>query len=164
MVETRRSFDLTRLARTVAAGLIGAAGFLAVDAIYPTLGASSRLDLPALLALVFTGQPDNIAAGVAIHFAVGLALALLYVYGEVYRFLPGRPWLRGVLYAFVIWVVHTVGMMPAVGLMANRMVEMGQVPSISYFVVRVGLIALVESLVAHLVYGALLGGISSATD
>ncbi len=161
MVKTEPISSINLLARTVAAGLIGAAGFLAVDAIYPTLGLPTRLDLPALLALVFTGNPDNITFGVALHFAVGLAFALVYVYGDVYRFLPGSPWQRGVLFALVIWVVHTVGMMPAVGLVIDRMMKLGLVPSVSYFVVRVGLIALVESLAAHTVYGALMGAITN---
>jgi hypothetical protein len=37
--------------------------------------------------------------------ALGLAAALAYVYGQVRRFLPGRPVLQGALWGTLLWAL-----------------------------------------------------------
>ena len=111
------------------------------------------------VAPMMTGMPMDIAAliagmlamswgvGMLIHLMMGIIIfPLIYVY-IVYERVPGSPVLRGLLWGVALWVAAVLVVMPMAGagfLMAN----IG------------GGMAVMASLLAHLVYGGLLGSIA----
>lgn len=48
------------------------------------------------------------------HIVVGLLMALFYVYA-LERRLPGPPWIRGLTYAVVVWLVNAAIVLPTIG-------------------------------------------------
>lgn len=89
------------------------------------------------------------AAGMIMHFLVGTVIFALIYALVLFRFLPGTPWQKGVLWGVVLWLgLELVGMpMMGGGLFSS---QMG------------GMKAAVAALMAHLIYGAALGGIAGA--
>ncbi|MCC7353075.1 MAG: hypothetical protein IT330_04895 [Anaerolineae bacterium] len=142
--------------QTVAAGVLGALGFLLWDAFAPVIGLP-RLDLPALLGTIFAGDVATLSSlGVLMHLGVGVGLGLFYVYGDVEEFLPGPSWLRGMIYGAGVWVVTMVAVMPLIPY-ADRVLGQGQAPTMGFFMLTVGVWAPVQALVTHLIFGAVLG-------
>ena len=88
-------------------------------------------------------------AGMVMHLIVGSVIfALIYVF-VMFRFLPGAPWLKGVLSGVIFWLGLEAFMMPMIG-GGFFSSEMG------------GMKMVVAALMAHLVYGVALGGIAGA--
>jgi len=132
--------------RAVAAGVVGTA-VMTVLLLWAPLVGLPKLAIGELLStflavsvVVFRVGP---AGGWVIHGLVGIALALLYA-GIFAKLLPGGPVMRGVLYGFLVFVVAQLVFMPAVG---AGVFSRGDVSMI------------VGSLIGHLVYGGLVGGI-----
>jgi uncharacterized membrane protein YagU involved in acid resistance len=133
--------------RAVAAGLIGTATMTALLLIEPSVGLpniaigqilSSALGLSAYL-------PTGAAIGWGIHFVVGATFALVYA-GVFVRRLPGSPFMRGVLYGGLIFVLAQLIFMPLVG---GGVFSRGDVQMIA------------GSLLGHMVYGGVVGWIYS---
>ncbi len=83
----------------------------------------------------------NLALGWAGHLMIGVILALIYA--VVAPWLPGPPWLRGALYGIAPWLMAQLIVIPMMGMplfSGSAVMAMG-------------------SLIGHLVYGAVLGGI-----
>lgn len=111
------------------------------------------------VAPMMTGMPMDIAAmlagmmgmgwmmGMIGHIMMGVVIfPLIYVF-IVYNRVPGSPLVRGLIWGVALWVMAVAVVMPMAGagvLMAN----MG------------GMMAVMASLMAHLVYGGLLGQIA----
>lgn len=89
-------------------------------------------------------------AGMILHFVNGTILfPLIYVY-VLYGILPGDPWLKGVLFGVILWLLAQVVVMPMMG---------G-----GFFSSNAGgLMAVMASLLGHVVYGAILGAIADGT-
>jgi uncharacterized membrane protein YagU involved in acid resistance len=88
-------------------------------------------------------------AGMILHFLVGSVIfALVYAF-VFFRFLPGKPWQKGVLSGVIFWLALEVLMMPMVG-GGFFSSQMG------------GMKVVLAALIAHLVYGVALGGIAGA--
>jgi hypothetical protein len=106
------------------------------------------MDVAGMLGRLLAG---SWALGMAMHFVNGTVIfPAVYEY-VLYRLLPGEPWLKGTIWGVVLWFLAQAVFMPVVGggMFSARMG---------------GLTAVVASLVAHLVYGALLGGIAGAPE
>jgi hypothetical protein len=89
----------------------------------------------------------GMAGGLLTHFLNGAVIfPLIYVY-LLYRWLPGAPWLRGLLCGVILWLGLETVMMPMMG-GGIFSTEMG------------GMKAVMAALVGHLVYGAVLGAIA----
>ena len=115
------------------------------------------------VAPMMTGMPMDIAAmlagmlgtswmiGMVGHLMMGIIVfPLIYVY-IVYGFVPGSPVVKGLIWGAVLWAMAVVVVMPMAGagfLMAN----IG------------GMMAVMASLIAHLVYGGLLGSIAGGAE
>jgi uncharacterized membrane protein YagU involved in acid resistance len=113
------------------------------------------------LAPMMTGQKMDMAArlgemtgtgrlmGMMMHFFVGsVVFALIYVF-VLFRFLPGAPWTKGLICGVIFWLGLEIVMMPMIG---------G-----GFFSSQIGgTKVVVAALIAHLVYGAALGGIAGA--
>jgi len=87
--------------------------------------------------------------GMTMHFVIGsVVFALIYVF-VLFRFLPGAPWTKGLICGAILWLGLEIAMMPMIG---------G-----GFFSSRSGgMKVVVAALIAHLVYGATLGGIAGA--
>ena len=83
----------------------------------------------------------NVALGWMGHFMIGTVLALIYA--AVARWLPGPPVLRGALYGLAPYLLAQVVVIPMMGM-----------PLFSGSAVMA-----VGSLVGHVVYGGVVGGI-----
>lgn len=104
------------------------------------------------------GQPMDIAAmlgdmmggvyemGVAAHVMFGVLVFPLVYAWLFFRFLPGAPLVKGLLFGQMLWLITATMVMPMAGA-GFFMSEIG------------GIKAAMAALVGHWVYGALLGGI-----
>ena len=89
------------------------------------------------------------ALGMVIHFVNGSVIfALIYVL-VFYRVLPGAPWIKGLLFGVILWLVLETVMMPMMGggIFSSQMGGMKMA---------------VAALAGHLVYGAALGSIAGS--
>jgi uncharacterized membrane protein YagU involved in acid resistance len=113
------------------------------------------------VAPMITGQKMDMAArlgdmtgagrlvGMTIHLFNGsVVFALIYVF-VLFRFLPGAPWIKGLICGVIFWFGLEMAMMPMIGA--------------GFFSSQIGgMKVAVAALIAHLVYGAALGGIAGA--
>ena len=131
--------------KAVAGGFVGTIMFtLMMRFMAPMMGV--RMDIVARLGeMTHTGM----AGGIFMHFLNGTVIfPLIYVY-LLYRWLPGAPWQKGLLWGLILWLGVETVMMPMMGGGLFSM-EMG------------GMKAIMAALVGHLVYGAILGGVAGA--
>jgi uncharacterized membrane protein YagU involved in acid resistance len=113
-----------------------------------------KMDIAGMLGSMFTGgQPAEAGTGawwmgMLLHFINGtVVFALIYAY-VLYGWPPGSPWLRGLTWGFVLFVLAQIMVMPMMGMgafsskaLAPMMMVMG-------------------SLIGHLIYGSILGAIA----
>ena len=131
--------------KAVAGGFVGTIMFtLMMRFMAPMMGV--RMDIVARLGeMTHTGM----AGGIFMHFLNGTVIfPLIYVY-LLYRWLPGAPWQKGLLWGLILWLGVETVMMPMMGGGLFSM-EMG------------GMKAVMAALIGHLVYGAILGGVAGA--
>jgi uncharacterized membrane protein YagU involved in acid resistance len=131
--------------KAVAGGFVGTIMFtLMMRFMAPMMGV--RMDIVARLGeMTHTGM----AGGIFMHFLNGTVIfPLIYVY-LLYRWLPGAPWQKGLLWGLILWFGVETVMMPMMGGGLFSM-EMG------------GMKAVMAALIGHLVYGAILGGVAGA--
>src|SRR6516225_8212826 len=129
--------------KAIAGGFIGTVMFtLMMRFVAPMMGV--RMDIVAKLGEM---THSGMAGGVLMHFLNGSVIfPLVYVY-LLYRFLPGAPWQKGLLWGVILWLGLETVMMPMMG---------G-----GFFSSQMGGMKIVmAALMAHLVYGAALGGIA----
>jgi hypothetical protein len=113
------------------------------------------------VAPMMTGQKMDMAAkigdmtgtgrlmGMMMHFFVGSVVFALISVFVLFRFLPGAPWIKGLMCGVLFWLGLEIAMMPMIG---------G-----GFFSSQIGgMKVVVAALIAHLVYGAALGGIAGS--
>jgi uncharacterized membrane protein YagU involved in acid resistance len=102
------------------------------------------MDIAGMLANMMGGVW---AVGMAAHLMNGVVIFPLVYAVIVFRYLPGPPLLRGVLWGAMLWVVAEALVMPMAGA--------------GFFSSEIGgAKAVMAALMGHLVYGALLGYIA----
>lgn len=112
-----------------------------------------KMDIAAMLGSMLskhmaTPMSKSWWMGMIAHFIDGtIIFPLIYAY-LLYAVLPGEPWVKGLLWGFVLWVLAEAFIIPMMG--------MG---FFSIYAPHRVMIA-VESLIGHLIYGALLGAIA----
>jgi uncharacterized MAPEG superfamily protein len=91
------------------------------------------------------------AVGLAMHFLNGSVIFPLIYALVLSRYLKGGPAVRGITLGVVLWLMAQLLVMPMIGagVFSSRMG---------------GLMAVAASLMAHVVYGALLGSIGGSTS
>lgn len=105
--------------------------------------AGSAINLPAMLGALLGG---SWMAGMVAHLVIGIAvLPALYVWG--YRWLMGAPLVRGLTYGLALWLLNQLLIGPL----------MGAGPFSAY---AGGMPSVLDSLLLHFTYGALLGTIA----
>lgn len=128
--------------KAVAAGLIGTLVMTIVMLMAPLMG-MPPMPIGKMLA-GFMGIPE--VFGWIAHFMIGTVLALIYVYFFVTR-LKGNGFVRGAVYGLLPWFAAQVMVNPMMG--AGVFALNTPAP----FLMVMG------SLIGHLVYGAVLGGV-----
>ena len=131
--------------KAFAGGFIGTVMLTLMERfVAPMMGV--RMDIVAKLGeMTHTGM----AGGLFIHFLNGSVIfPLIYVY-LLYRWLPGAPWQKGLLWGVILWLGVETVMMPMMG---------GGIFSAGMG----GMKAVMAALLGHLVYGVLLGAIAGA--
>lgn len=126
-----------KLGRAIVAGIIGTAVMTAVG-----LWVAPLMGMPAMNPAEMLAEPmGSMALGWIAHFMIGTILALIYA--VVAPWLPGAPALRGALYGIAPFLVAQVVVTPMMGM-----------PVFSGSVVMA-----MGSLIGHLIYGAVVGGV-----
>ena len=138
-------------ARVIWGGFI--ATFVVTVLIYiaPLIG-MPKMDFAALLGSVFTeGTPQLWSlpwwTGMIIHFCDGaIIFSLIYAYVFL-SYLPGPPWLRGIQWGVILWLLSQAIVMPVMG--------------IGFFSANMSqpVLWVLGSLLSHIVYGGILGAI-----
>lgn len=124
--------------RAILAGIVGTAVMTAVGLwVAPAMG-MPRMNPAEMLAGAMGGS--HVLGWVA-HFMIGTVLAVIYAL--VAPALPGHPLLRGAIYGLAPWLLAQVVVIPMMGM-----------PLFSGSAVMA-----IGSLVGHVVYGAVIGGI-----
>ena len=134
------------LGKAIAGGFVGTILLTLMMRFAAPMMTGQKIDMAGKLGSM-TGMGP--IAGMVMHFIVGSVIfALIYVF-VLFRFLPGAPWLKGVLSGVIFWLGLEALMMPMMG-GGFFSSEMG------------GMKMVVAALMAHLVYGVALGGIAGA--
>lgn len=126
-------------------GRAALAGLGATAAMTMLMLAAPMMGMPKMLIGDMLGMFLHIgsAAGWVMHAMIGVVLALIYA-GVVAEGLPGNRAVRGMLYGFVVFLVAQLVVSPMMG---GGVFSGGNVSMI------------MGSLLGHLVYGAVLGGV-----
>jgi len=131
------------LSRAIAGGVLGTLVMTMVGVyVAPMMG------MPAMNPADMLADPMGGSAvlGWMGHLMIGIVLAILYVTLALTR-LPGPAAIRGALYSLAPWLMAQVVVMPmGMGLFSSSMVMAA------------------GSLIGHLVYGAILGGVTGAPE
>jgi uncharacterized membrane protein YagU involved in acid resistance len=129
--------------RTILGGFVGTLFMtLLMRFAAPMMGV--QMNIAALLAkMMHTGM----AMGLLAHFMLGaIVFALIYAY-LLYRVLPGAPAVRGIEWGMALWFLMELLVMPMLGMGVFNSVMGGAKTAMA-------------ALIAHIVYGALLGWIA----
>lgn len=135
------------LSKAMAGGFVGTLVMTAMMYfVAPMMG--MKMDIAAMLGSMLGG---SWAAGMVLHFTNGSVIfPAIYTY-VLYERLPGSPAVRGTTWGVILWLLAQTMVMPMMGggLFSS---QMG------------GMMAAMGSLVGHLVYGSLLGGIAGESQ
>ena len=134
------------IGKAILGGFVGTVLLTLMTQFVAPMMTGQKMDMAARLGDM-TGT--NRLVGMMIHLFTGsVVLALIYVF-VLFRFLPGAPWIKGLLCGVIFWLGLEIAMMPMVGA--------------GFFSSQIGgMKVVVAALIAHLVYGAALGGIAGA--
>lgn len=134
-------------ARAALGGLVGTlvmTGMMYIVA--PMMGL--RMDIAAMLGSMLGG---SWIAGMAMHFVNGSVIfPAVYAYA-LHAYLPGAPAIRGTIWGLILWLVAQTVVMPMMGagLFSSAMG---------------GAMAAMASLIGHVLYGSILGIITSTPE
>ncbi len=132
-------FNLTR---AIIAGLVGTAAMTVMMLMAPLMG-MPEMNIGRMLA-GFMGIP--VVIGWAAHFMIGTVLAVIYAAVFAAR-LPGSALMKGMLFGLIPWFMAQVVVNPMMGAGVFAVNTPAPVAMV------------MGSLIGHLVYGAVLGGV-----
>ena len=132
------------LGRTILGGFAGTVVMTVMMYFVAPMMLGRPMDVAASLGAMLGG---SWALGMLTHLLDGgIIFPLIFAY-VLYRALPGEPWLKGTVWGLMLWFLSQAVVTPMMG---------GGMFSAN----AGGVMAVMASLVAHVVYGALLGGIA----
>ena len=132
------------LTKAILGGLVGTVMMTMMMRFVAPLMLGHPMDIAGMLANMMGGVW---AIGMAAHLMNGVVIFPLVYTFLVFRYLPGPPLLRGVIWGAVLWVVAEAMIMPMAGA--------------GFFSSEIGgTKAAAAALMGHLAYGALLGYIA----
>lgn len=131
------------LTRSIAGGLAGTAVMTAMMyTVAPMMGI--HMDIAEMLGSMLGG---NWGAGLMMHVVNGAVIFPLVFATLVYKRLPGAPVARGTVWGVVLWLIAQAIVMPMMGA--------------GFFSTAAGgAMAAMGSLVAHVLYGGVLGAVA----
>ena len=134
------------IGKAILGGFVGTVLLTLMTQFVAPMMTGQKMDMAARLGDV-TGTSRLV--GMMIHLFTGsVVFALIYVF-VLFRFLPGTPWIKGLIGGVIFWLGLEIAMMPMIGA--------------GFFSSQIGgMKVVVAALVAHLVYGVTLGGIAGA--
>jgi uncharacterized membrane protein YagU involved in acid resistance len=135
-----------KIAKAILGGFVGTVLLTLMTQFVAPMMTGQRMDMAARLGdMTGTGR----LVGMMMHFFTGsVVFALIYVF-VLFRFLPGAPWIKGLISGVIFWLGLEIAMMPMIGA--------------GFFSSQIGgMKVAVAALIAHLVYGVALGGIAGA--
>ncbi|MEO7889724.1 MAG: DUF6789 family protein [Vicinamibacterales bacterium] len=133
------------LSRAMIGGFVGTVAMSAMMyVVAPMMGL--HMDIAAMLGSMLGG---SWAAGLMMHFVNGTIIFPAIFVFALYGVLPGSPVAKGTLWGVALWLTAQIVVMPMMGA-GLFSANMG------------GMMAVVGSLVGHLLYGSLLGAIAGA--
>lgn len=124
--------------KIIIAGLVGTAVMTMVGLYGAPMMGMPKMNPAEMLAMQMGG---SMALGWMGHFMIGAILAVIYAFFALGR-LPGPPAAQGAIFSLAPWLMAMVAMMPMMGM---PMFGGGVQPAMG-------------SLVGHLVFGAVMGG------
>ena len=131
------------IGRTMLGGLVGTIVFTMLMYIGAPMMGLQKMDIAAMLGSMLGGW----TMGMAMHFVNGVILFPLIYAFVLFSKLPGSPVTKGILWGLTLWLMAGLLVMPTMGA--------------GFFgTAHGGVMAAVASLMGHVVYGALLGGIA----
>jgi hypothetical protein len=145
--------ERVNVSKAILAGFIATLAMTIIAYAAPMMG-MPKMDFAATLgSVVNNGQaPAPMSGmwwlGMIWHFIDGaIIFALIYAY-LLYPVLPGSPWFRGTIWGMILWFLSQAIVMPM----------MGQ----GFFSTKTpeGMKIVAGSLIAHIIYGAILGAIA----
>jgi hypothetical protein len=137
--------------RALVAGVVAWVVFTLLLEMAPAMGLP-KMNVPAMLGGMF--GINSIVAGWMVHFVIGVGLIVLYAYVFADR-LAGPAWLRGMQFAVLPWLLMMAIVAPMLGILDPMLSNMPP----GFFMIHLGVMAPMGSLVAHLVYGAVGGAV-----
>lgn len=148
-------------------GLVATSGLTAVMIVAQMAGLS-RMDLPLMLGTLVVEDPDQArVAGFAVHLLIGQGFALFYAAG--FAALGLATWWLGALFGLAHAAVALTILVPLLPGLHPRMASERAGPSSTAVLEPPGLLALaygrqtpVVAVIAHVVYGSVLGLFLSA--
>lgn len=139
--------------RAILGGLVGTLVMTMIMYAAPMMG-MPKMDVAAMLGSMLNGgqMPASMSGpwlmGMTMHLFDGIIIFPLIYAFLLFRILPGSPWLKGVIWGLILWLLSQGMVMPMMGIglfsanAPNRMMTV------------------IGSLMGHIIYGAILGGIA----
>lgn len=132
--------------RAILGGFVGTVLLTLMTLFVAPMMTGQKMDMAAKLSEMMGTNP---LIGMAMHFLIGSGVFPLIYVLVLFRFLPGAPWIKGLISGVIFWLGLEIVAMPMMG---------GGVFSSQMG----GMKTAMAALIAHLVYGAALGGIAGA--
>jgi uncharacterized membrane protein YagU involved in acid resistance len=136
--------ELNRIPRALLAGVVATAAMTFMAYFVSPVMLGHPMDIAQMLS-GFAG--GSWAIGMLMHLMNGIVVFPLIYLIVLYRFLPGAPWLKGILWGVVLWLSLEIVIEPMMG---AGMFSTNQA----------GAKGVMAALVAHLIYGVLLGALT----
>ena len=109
-----------------------------------------QMNVPKMLASMFGG---NLIIGWGMHFMIGTILAISYGFIMYNKIQIAKPWLRGAIFGIIPWLMAQLVVMPMMSMMNGMGFSAGLFSGSAMMATA--------SLMAHLVFGAVVGLIYS---
>ena len=136
------------LMKSMAGGLAGTVMMTMMMRFVAPLMLGHPMDIAGMLASMMGG---SWAIGMAAHLMNGIVIFPLVYAFLGFRFLPGPPVARGMIFGAILWLLAEIMVMPMAGA--------------GFFSSEIGgAKAVMAALMGHLVYGALLGAIAGTAE
>lgn len=136
------------LGKTILGGFAGTVAMTVMMYFVAPMMLGRPMDVAASLGSMLGG---SWAMGMLMHLINGsIIFPLIFAY-LLYRYLPGEPWVKGILWGLGLWFLSQALVTPMMG---------GGLFSAK----AGGLMAVIASLLGHAVYGAILGAVGGVAD
>ena len=134
--------------KTILGGLVGTAVLTMMMYFVAPMMIGHSMDIAAMLGSM---MGNNWALGMAAHWMNGVVIFPLIYAFLIYKLLPGSPVVRGAIWGLVLWLIAQVMVMPMMGA--------------GFFSSGAGgMMAVVASLMGHVLYGGILGKIAGSPE